>query len=117
MTEGDELVEYVLLELPSTFEPLLAAGSKLKLLDLSSEKPKIQLENGSALEGTYEGSLGTIMLYSNERHARDTGQPSTSNQDASSAPSVKFKGLTESKAVFSSSTHPSHPTLPGSSLS
>lgn len=111
---GDELVEYVMLELPSSVESLLAAGSKVKLMDLSSEKPKIEFEDGSVLEGSYESSLGTIMLY--ERHAGDLGQTST-NPDASAAQSsVKFKALTETRVVFTS-TLAAQPTLPGSNLS
>ena len=116
--EGDEVVEYVVLELPSSSEALLGPGNNVKLMDLSSEKPKIQLEDGTVLEGSYEGSIGTLMLY--ERHAGDSGQASISQDASSSAPSVKFKGLTETKAVFMpSAAQPaiSQPSLPGSNLS
>ena len=90
--EGDELVEYVLVSLPANVD--LSPGSTIKLMDLSTDKPKIQLVDGSDLEGCYEESIGTIMLYTSAQ----VQQP------------IKFLGLTETKLSL-------HPTLPSSNLS
>lgn len=105
--EGDELVEYVIVELPTNVD--LAPGSKVQLVDLSSENPKIKLEDGSVLEGCYEESLGTIMIY--ERHATSSSAAGDASQP------IQLRGLTMTKLVTKVQMSDIQPTLPGSNLS
>lgn len=76
--EGDELVEYVVIDLPAgVASKALAPGQLLTLEDLQSDQPRLRLPDGRALVGTYEEHLGTIMLFSQqeEQQLQQVGDP------------------------------------------
>ncbi|GFR42411.1 hypothetical protein Agub_g3311, partial [Astrephomene gubernaculifera] len=66
LTEGNEDVQYVLLDLPREVAVWLRPGEKLVIQALDSDKPIIKLENGIVLQGTYEDHLGDILLLDKE---------------------------------------------------
>ncbi|PNH08152.1 hypothetical protein TSOC_005318 [Tetrabaena socialis] len=67
LTEGNEDVQYVLLDLPRDVAVWLRPGESLVIEALDSDKPVIKLQNGVTLQGTYEDQLGDILLFDQER--------------------------------------------------
>ncbi|KXZ47049.1 hypothetical protein GPECTOR_38g286 [Gonium pectorale] len=66
LTEGNEDVQYVLLDLPRDVAVWLRPGEKLVIQALDSDNPIIRLQNGFILQGTYEDHLGDILLFDKE---------------------------------------------------
>ncbi|GIL71893.1 hypothetical protein Vretifemale_2355, partial [Volvox reticuliferus] len=73
LTEGDEEVQYVLLDLPRDVAVWLNPGEKLVIQALDSDTPVIKLQNGIVLQGKYEEHLGDILLLDKELAAPQRG--------------------------------------------
>lgn len=69
--------------------------------DIDSDQPRIKLDDGSELVGTYTEPLGSILFY--ERCKATAAGPSDGQADASqqgAAATVEYRGTCESKLVF-----------------
>ncbi|KAG2448837.1 hypothetical protein HYH02_006188 [Chlamydomonas schloesseri] len=66
LQEGNEDVQYVLLDLPRDVAVWLQPGERLVIEALDTDTPVIKLENGVVLQGSYEDHLGDIMLLNKE---------------------------------------------------
>lgn len=92
LIEGDEEVEYVVVEFPQDLEPEgLTPGTRLVLQGMDTQQPKI-LVGDKALLGQYECCLGSLVAV----------QPSTT----ADGPTASYVGHTETQLVFQSNVDP-----------
>ncbi|GIL45767.1 hypothetical protein Vafri_2919 [Volvox africanus] len=87
LTEGDEEVQYVLLDLPRDVAVWLNPGEKLVIQALDSDTPVIKLQNGIVLQGKYEEHLGDILLLEKELAASEKGTADGEGVGAEQEPS------------------------------
>ncbi|KAG2432889.1 hypothetical protein HXX76_008620 [Chlamydomonas incerta] len=93
LQEGNEDVQYVLLDLPRDVAVFLKPGEKLVIEALDTDTPVIKLENGVVLQGSYEDHLGDIMLLNKE--SPPAVPPGTDGQDSSDAEAGDAEGTGE----------------------
>lgn len=71
---GDEEVQYVVIELGADIDTaLLQPGKPLTLTGLDTDAPTLTLGDGAPLQGSYEESLGSLLVF--EKGEDSDGQP------------------------------------------
>lgn len=73
-TAGDEEVQYILVEVDNEIgKAHLQPGKPLQLQGLDTDAPTLSLGPGIRLQGTYEGAMGSVMVF--EKAQDGQGQP------------------------------------------